>query len=210
MNKDYIKAFEGAERRFAVNEMKVEKRAEGDAESFVVEGYAALFNAPTEISGWFREEILPGAFDDVLTDDVRALFNHDPNQILARTTSKTLEIGVDEKGLWYRFTIPERSFAKDLADAIASGDVSQSSFAFRAKETNWVYIKDELETRQIVKVERLYDVSPVTYPAYADTTVAQRSHDAYMNEIQVRDAKNGNDKELSLIDAQILINENQL
>lgn len=212
MKTDYIENIEGAERRWAVEGMKVEKRAEGDAEESVVEGYAALFNSPTEIGGWFREVILPGAFDDVLENDVRALFNHDANQVLARTSSKTLEIGVDEKGLWYRFTIPDRTYAKDLADAIDKGDVSQSSFAFRAKETNWVYVKDELELREIVKVETLYDVSPVTYPAYSDTSVMKRSHDAFLAEREKKkektDERSAEDNELSLVDAQIFINEN--
>ena len=210
---DYIKAFEGAERRYAVAEMRVEKRAEGDAEVNVVEGYAALFNSVTTIGDWFREEIMQGAFDDVLQDDVRALFNHDANLILARTASKTLEIGVDEKGLWYRYTTPQRQYALDLVDAINAGDVSQSSFAFRAKEWTWVEKEGELSLRQITKVERLYDVSPVTYPAYSDTTVAKRSYDAFVqertNKLEVTDARSANDTELSLIEAQLIINENE-
>ena len=210
---DYIKAFEGAERRYAVAEMRVEKRAEGDAEVNVVEGHAALFNSPTTIGDWFREEIMPGAFDDVLQDDVRALFNHDPNLILARThEAKTLEIGVDAKGLWYRFDIPDLSYAKDLADAIDKRDVSQSSFAFRAKEWTWVEKEGELSLRQITKVERLYDVSPVTYPAYSDTTVAKRSYDAMVAERNKEnpDARSAENKGLDVYEAQLQINKNRV
>jgi len=93
MKTDYIKDIPDAERRHAVADMKVEKRAaavDGAPEDFVVQGYAAIFNSPTTIHNYFREEILPGAFDDVLGDDIRALFNHDPNKILGRTASKTL------------------------------------------------------------------------------------------------------------------------
>jgi HK97 family phage prohead protease len=214
MDKDYIKNIEGAERRFAANGMKVEKRAaDGENESFVVQGYAAIFNSPTQIGSWFREVILPGAFDDVLGQDVRCLFNHDPSLILGRTESGTLEIGVDTKGLWYRYTTPDRTYAKDLADAIDKGDVSQSSFAFRAKETVWREIQDELDLREIVKVETLYDVSPVTYPAYNDATVGKRAFDDRQAEKQREIDENAGirttDKGLTSFEAQVIINKNR-
>ena len=214
MDKDYIKGIEGAERRYAVADMKVEKRAATDdaPEAFVVRGYAAIFNSPTTIGMWFREVIMPGAFDDVLTGDTCALFNHDPNKILARTTSKTLEIGVDTKGLWYEYTTPNRSYAIDLADAIERGDVSQSSFAFRAKETVWREVQDELDLREIVKVETLYDVSPVTYPAYADTSVGKRTWEAREAAEKQKDIdaqQRTNDKGLTVYEAQVIINKNK-
>jgi len=216
MKTDYIKDIPDAERRHAVADMKVEKRAaatDGAPEDFVVQGYAAIFNSPTTIHNYFREEILPGAFDDVLGDDIRALFNHDPNKILGRTAAKTLEVGIDAKGFWYRYTTPDYTYAQDLAKAIERGDISESSFAFRVAETLWhQYENDELDLRQIVKFEKIYDVSPVTYPAYADTTVAKRSHDVFLAKQKDIDNENGTrtDKhtELSLIDAQIFINEN--
>ncbi|OIQ16638.1 MAG: hypothetical protein BM557_09575 [Flavobacterium sp. MedPE-SWcel] len=182
--------------------MKVEKRAEGDVESFVVEGYAAVFNEVAEIVPWMHEEILTGAFDDVLNDDVRCLFNHDPNYILARSggATPTLSFGVDAKGLWYRYESPDRQYAHDLMDAINEGDVSQSSFAFIAKETNWVEREGEADLRQIVKVGKLYDVSPVTYPAYSDTTVAKRSHNVFIEERK--------EKGISLTEATLIINQN--
>lgn len=210
--KDYIKSFDGAERRyFAKSEFRVEKREE-NKDLNIVEGYAALFDSPTVIGDWFREEILPGAFDDVLLDDVRCLFNHDPNFILARSNQGkgTLELFVDGKGLLYRYTTPDRQYAKDLQDAIDSGDVTQSSFAFKPKETIWKETENEMDLRQIVKLERLYDVSPVTYPAYADTTVAKRSHEAFKTEKQNAEAekREAGKKELSLIEAQLIINQN--
>lgn len=213
--KDYIRAYEGAERRyFAGSEFRVEKRAD-EEDLNIVEGYAALFNKPTVIADWYREEILPGAFDDVLDDDVRCLFNHDPNFILARSNKGkgTLELVLDSNGLLYRYTTPDRQFARDLQDAIEQGDVTQSSFAFRPKETKWTQVEGEMDLRQIVKLERLYDVSPVTYPAYTDTTVAKRSHDAFLTEmaknIETRtDEAPGDEKTVSLREAQIIINEN--
>ena len=211
--KDYIKSIDGAERRFAVGGMKAEKRADGDTEAMVVEGYAALYNSPTEMY-WYDEEILPGAFDEVLNDDVRCLFNHNPNFILARCVEGkgTLELEADSKGLKYRYTTPDRQYARDLADAIAAGDVSQSSFAFTIKEQVWVSREGQNDLRQIKKIGKLYDVAPVTYPAYADTTVAQRSHDAFLTEnakdIETTEQRSAENKGLSYHEAILLNNEN--
>ena len=179
MRKDYIESIEGAERRFFTPQI-TEIRAEGDEESGVIEGIAAVVNSKTDL-GWYTERIEPGAFDDVLKDDVVALFNHDPNYPLARSNGGkgTLELFLTKEGhLAYRYTTPDRSYAKDLLDAIRSGDVTKSSFAFTIKEQSWIYAeegKQEQDERVIKKLARLYDVSPVTYPAYQDTSVAARS-----------------------------------
>lgn len=159
------------------------------AESRRVEGYAAVFGSESEELGWFVEEIAPGAFDDVLNDDVRALYNHDENLILARTASGTLELWVDEKGLRYAFDAPNTTAGNDLLESIKRGDISQSSFGFRVKDDKWEELEMELNGKKwfktkriIVKIERLFDVSPVTFPAYPDTEVARRSLDARKKE----------------------------
>jgi len=139
-----------------------------------VEGSAALFNVLSEDLGGFREQIAPGAFNDVLNDDVRALMNHDPNLILARTNAGTLTLEVTADGLMYRYTDPDTSYSNDLRKSMKRGDVTQSSFAFSVAEDDWEDVNDEL-IRTIIKFKRLYDVSPVTYPAYPDTTVATRA-----------------------------------
>lgn len=202
---DYIKSIEGAERRFFVAPVSIEERNEDNEDApAVIEGMAALYNQRTDL-GWFEEEILPGAFDEVMNDDVRCLFNHNPNYILARSNNGqgTLELYLTPEGLGYRYTTPDRTYARDLADSIAKGDVSQSSFAFRAKETVWVERKDEKELRQIKSVEKLYDVSPVTYPAYADTSVAKRSHEAAAEENEETNGPSFDD-----FNARYLINKN--
>lgn len=217
MSKDYINNIPEAERRFFTGgrengtEVRAEKRAEGDAEVYEVFGYASVFNSVTSVASWFDEEILPGAFDDVLQDDVRALFNHDPNYILARSggDSPTLTIGVDAKGLWYRFVMPDRTFANDLRDAIEAGDVSQSSFGFTVKTATWIEREGLPDLRQITKIGKLYDVSPVTYPAYADTSVAKRSFDAAVLERKTGPEQN-DDYGLSLKRARVNINKNHL
>lgn len=161
----------------------IEMRAAADGEAGdakrTVTGYAAVFNSPSEDMG-FVEYIEPGAFREAIPkSDVRALFNHDPNLILARTASGTLKIEEDAKGLRYEFRIPETTFGNDFSVMLQRGDVSQSSFSFTVKEQEWGENKrsdGSVEyTRRIKKVERLYDVSPVTYPAYPDTEVALRS-----------------------------------
>lgn len=143
----------------------------------IVRGYAAVFNSWSNDLGGFTERIAPGFFDNVLASDVRALYNHDPNYLLARTTSGTLRIGVDLKGLWYEYDDPGTSLSRDLAVLMQRGDLTQSSFAFSISETNgdkWEKVNGKW-TRTLLEASGLYDVSPVTYPAYEDTTVAARS-----------------------------------
>lgn len=144
-----------------------------------IHGYAAKFDVLSENLGGFRETIKAGAFTDVLGDDVRALLNHDPNLILGRTKANTLALGEDEVGLWYETTLPETQVARDLAESISRGDVSQSSFAFTVAPggEDWQEDEDGRVIRTITKIGRLYDVSPVTYPAYPDTTIGMRGFD---------------------------------
>jgi len=149
---------------------------ESDAQKSIG-GYAAKFDKETNL-GWMTESIAQGAFDDVLGDDVRCLFNHDANQILGRTKSGTLKIEQDSTGLKYDNQMSSTSpIALHVMDSISRGDVNQSSFAFTIKEHSWDKRKSaegfEYYHRTIVKVERLYDVSPVVYPAYDDATVEE-------------------------------------
>lgn len=164
--------------------MKTEKRfreigafrAESDGEVIRVEGYAALYDVETDL-GYFREVIRPGAFAGVLKDDVRFLINHD-GLPLARTSSGTLSLFEDEKGLSVAAELSSRSgLARDLADAMQRGDLSQMSFAFGMGEGSrqtWQDEESDSPLRMIERVSSLHDVSPVTYPAYPDTEIALR------------------------------------
>ena len=143
-------------------------------------GHAAMFDVLSEELWGFREKIAPGAFDDVLGDDVRALFNHDPNFVLGRTTARTLVLSVDQTGLRNEIAPPDTQWARDLLTSMKRGDITQQSFAFVVKNDSWEYNKEaDTVTRTILKVERLYDVSIVTYPAYPQTTaqVIQRAQE---------------------------------
>lgn len=169
---DYIKNIDpNAMRRFMPGTVEL-RRAEG--KPAVGRGYAAKFNALSEDFGGFKERIAQGFFDEILGDDVRALFNHDPNLILGRSTNKTLRMGVDSTGLWYEWDDPATSYSSDLMKSLERGDVDQSSFAFSIKEDRWDKM-DGLWVRTLLKGSRLYDVSPVTYPAYPDTEASTRS-----------------------------------
>lgn len=170
------------ERRIADSgPLKIEKRGEADQQVLTIRGYAAVFGKYSNNLGGFREIIQPGAFSDVLENDVRALFNHDPNHVLGRTLSGTLRVFQDDVGLGYEVDLPDTQTARDLAVSIERGDVSQSSFAFTIAQggASWGEDDEVGYTRTISKVARLYDVSPVTYPAYPDASVAARSLEEY-------------------------------
>lgn len=154
-----------------------------DEEGRMVSGLAAVYNSRTDL-GYFEEEIAPGAFDDAIdVSDARALFNHDPNHLLARQGSGTLTIRDGADGLGYEFEMPTTTLGNDLLVLMERGDLNQSSFAFTIAEggQEWRTEKrgdKEVDVRRITKVSRLYDVSPVTYPAYQDTTVGKRAWEA--------------------------------
>ena len=167
------------ERRTLVDsEVAIEERADGPGR---IVGYAARFyngdsGTEYELAPGIVERIMPGAFDAALKrqDDVRALFNHDPNLLLGRTKSGTLELEQTTRGLRYRIKPnDETSVTKDVRSHISRGDVTGSSFAFTIDEEGWRK-EGDVEVREIRNL-RLYDVSPVTYPAYEATSVGVRA-----------------------------------
>jgi HK97 family phage prohead protease len=168
---------DGAEVR-SLNEIVEQRAYDGELKAAVegrtVEGYASVFNSMSEDLGGFREIILPNAFSDVLDNDVRALYNHDSNYLLARTTSGTLELKEDEKGLYYRFEMPNTSYGNDMLELFRRGDLSQSSFGFTVEKDSW-RMEDGQHVRYIERVGSLFDVSPVVYPAYTAASSGLRS-----------------------------------
>lgn len=141
-----------------------------------ISGHAAVFNQLSEDLGGYREKIQPGAFADTIKGgDVRALWNHDPNFILARTKSGTLRLAEDNTGLKIDADLPDTTFARDLLKSIDRGDVDQMSFGFMVLPdgSSWRMEEGTL-VRTLLKVE-LFDVSPVTFPAYPQTDVSARA-----------------------------------
>lgn len=154
--------------------VETEVRADQTGKGWKLTGYAAVFDSETSL-GNFNERIARGAFRKVLkrTDlDVAALFNHDQNLILGRTTNGTLTLREDPRGLVYEVDVADTSYGRDLKVLLERGDVTQSSFAFRVKSDGqqWTENQDGTLVRTITEFEDLLDVSPVVYPAYADTT----------------------------------------
>ncbi len=154
---------------------EVELRSGEDGRKRLI-GYAALPNKRSENLGGFVEEIAPGAFAKVLNDDVRALWNHDPNFVFGRTTADTLKITEDGFGLRTEALPPDVQWANDFIVSIERGDVTQMSFAFEVEEDEWSELEDGLWLRRIILVRRLYDVSYVTFPAYPQTSVTVRDY----------------------------------
>ena len=141
-----------------------------------ITGYAAKFNKWSLDLGGFREKIQKGAFDEAVEkSDVRALKNHDPNLLLGRTSSGTLRLTTNARGLGFEVDMPDTTTGRDTVTEIRRKDITGCSFSFTTAEDDWKYLEDGSVERTINKVEELFDVGPVTYPAYPDTTVAARS-----------------------------------
>lgn len=167
------------ERRFAPQGVAIETREDG---GLVLRGHAAVWwrkkDPGTEYKLWgdMVERIDPGAFTRALADsqDVRALFNHDASHVLGRTASGTLRLSEDKRGLAYEIDLPDTQLAKDLAASITRGDITGSSFSFTVLREEWKLEKDR-EVRTILEVDTLFDVGPVTFPAYGATDAGLRS-----------------------------------
>lgn len=156
----------------------VRLRAIGEGQSPQIAGHAAVFDQLSEDLGGWRERILPGAFARVLRDDVRALFNHDPNFVLGRNRAQTLRLTEDDYGLAVEIDPPTGvSWVDDLTRSMARGDINQMSFGFTVGEgQEWALMPDGSMIRTIREFSGLFDVSVVTFPAYPQTDAGLRSH----------------------------------
>lgn len=172
------------ERRFiGCGPSQIEVRKVADRPT-TLSGYAAVFyradDPGTEYELWDGavERIMPGAFDAAVAgDDVRALFNHDPNHLLGRTKSGTLRLSVDSVGLRYDVDLPDTQAGRDTATSAERSDLSGSSFGFAIRSGGARWRREgNIEVRELLGLQ-LFDVSPVTYPAYKATSVAVRSED---------------------------------
>ena len=181
-----LKNYNQMEKRIFNIETRVDSTEDGRD---LVVGHASVYDSRSNNLGGFYEYIERGAFTEELiaNSDVRALINHDPNLILARNTSGTLNLTADERGLKYEFEMPETSYGKDLAISMKRGDISQSSFAFTVAEDEWSTDAEGNNIRTIKKIAELFDISSVTYPAYShaesDLVVAKRGLKEYQESL---------------------------
>jgi len=166
-----------------------------------VTGYAAVFNSLSEDLGGFKEKIAPGAFAETVgADDIRALKNHNSDYVLGRNKSGTLILSEDQRGLKIDIIPPEAQWAKDLMVSIDRKDVDQMSFGFRTIDQMWEgEYPDEIRT--LMKVQ-LFDVSPVTFPAYPDTEVGLRSLEEHRKVVE-EENKEGNKADETLVGLSI-------
>lgn len=159
-------------RTFDLTDLEVRKK-DGPT---VIYGHAAVFDVIGD-GGWFREKIEKGAFaNSIQTDDIRALFNHEPNYVLGRNRAATLKLSEDERGLFFEVEPPDSQWARDLMVSVERGDITQGSFGFKTIRDSWEYGEGNEQDLRTLQEVKLFDVSLVTYPFYEQTDVAVRSH----------------------------------
>jgi len=152
----------------------LEVREDGDRR--VLTGIAAPFNSRSEDLGWFVEELAPGAFDEAIKrSDAAALFNHNPDNLLGRQSSGSLRLEETDNGLRYEVDLPQTPLADSVRELVKRGDLRGNSFAFTVATDEWSSLEDGRQLRRVMKVDRLYDVGPVVYPAYKATCVSTRA-----------------------------------
>lgn len=150
---------------------EVEVRADGDNPE--ITGYAAVFNRISQPLYGFREQIRPGAFAEATMADVRALWQHDTSRVLGRTTNGTLRLWEDNRGLGFELKPPNTQDGRDALELISRGDVDQMSFGFTVPDggDTWTEDKSGYPLRTLERIN-LIEISPVTFPAYAETSVS--------------------------------------
>lgn len=158
---------------------------EADGGDLFIEGYFSVFNSPYELWEGATEIVKPGAFTNCLSQDVRALINHDSTLVLGRTRAGTLTLKQDERGLWGSVKINrEDGDAMNLYARVQRGDVDQCSFGFNIKRETFVDLGGDQYRWEIEEVDPLYEVSVCTFPAYQETSVAARQKE--LEDIQKR------------------------
>jgi HK97 family phage prohead protease len=160
--------------RWTFASQPIEFRSAGEGK-IQAAGYGAVFNKLSQNLGGFVERIAPGAFTRTLDhQDVRALFNHDPNALLGRMSSGTLRLTEDGTGLAYEIDLPDTTTGRDVATMLERGDLNGSSIGFKVVEQETGMTEQDFPLRTLTQVA-LRDVGPVTFPAYVDTDAALRS-----------------------------------
>lgn len=166
-----------------------EVRAEQDeTHGNIIVGRPIVYGQRTDISGWFEEVIEPGALDGADLRDVRFLVNHNIDAIpLARSrnnnANSTMRLTVDNEGMAIRVDMDteNNSDARALYSAVQRGDISGMSFMFGVSDEEWDNLDSDYPTRRIKGINKVVEVSAVTFPAYEATEIQARSKDALDN-----------------------------
>lgn len=158
---------------------------EGEDGIKILTGRPIVYNSPTDIGGWFQEEIMRGALDETDLTDVRFLVNHNTDMIpLARSRrnngNSTMQMTVDSEGLFLNkvsLDVENNADAKALYSAVERGDLDGMSFMFSVEEEEWDYSNADYPIRRITKIGSVIEVSAVTWPAYDSTFIDSRSNE---------------------------------
>jgi HK97 family phage prohead protease len=141
-------------------------------------GYAVVFNQWANIGGRFQERVSPGAFSQTLQEnDQVALWNHSDQHPLGRRSAGTLKLLEDKHGLHAEIRLnPKISFHKDVFEAVKDGTIAGMSFRFSVPQGGETLERDERNgLRRTITAATLYEVSPVTFPAYSETEISARA-----------------------------------
>ena len=153
------------------------RAAPADAEhSRLIEGYAALFDSDSRDMFGVIETVRSTAFNKTLGEfDQRSLLDHDTQKILGRVSAGTLRLETDERGLKFSVDVPETSYGNDLLVSSRRGDIKEMSFGFDTILDKWEFSEDGRQARRELIEVRLFEVSPVSFPAYEGTSFKVRS-----------------------------------
>lgn len=173
----------------------ISTRTDDNSDDLYVEGYFSVFNDVYQVWDGATESIRPGAFTESVNGDVRALYNHNTDLILGRTSAGTLELKQDDKGLWGRIKLNRKDTeALNVYERIKRGDITGCSFGFDIEKEERTITENGDVHFEIVKVNPLYEVSPCVFPAYENTrivsrgkdveTIKQREHDVWVERMK--------------------------
>lgn len=179
----------------SVFDAEIELRADEDKKTLA--GYAAKFESLSVPLFGFREKIRKGAFADAIKkNNIRALWNHNPDFVLGSTKNGTLQLQEDSKGLRFDLELPDTQAGRDAAVSVSRRDVDGMSFSFEAKKQEWDEKDEKNVIRTLIEVD-VKEISPTAFPAYPATKVVARSvkddYEDYSNEQKTEKEKRQND-----------------
>ena len=151
-----------------------------------VGGYAAVFNKEARITERLIEKIAPGAFRSSLSNDIRALWSHNPDMVIGRTTNGSLKLTEDERGLAFDLSLPDTTQGRDAFTLIKQGFVTGVSFGFRVKKDSWTRGENGAPHLRTLEEVELIEVSPTAFPAYTETSVSSRSTDELLKDVETQ------------------------
>ena len=167
----------------------IETRSDENTDDLYLEGLFATYGDVYQVWDGATESIAPGAFRNSINGDIRALFNHNDDIVLGRTTNGTLELRDTDKGLWGRIKINKKDTdAMNVYERIARGDITGCSFGFNIRSQEETITEDGKIHWTLTDIDPLYEVSPCVFPAYESTSIASRGKDVEQIKARMHEA----------------------